>query len=90
MVSKRIFKGIIIPSGWDTEGGIKSISLQTIDEDEFLIENNKFGNELMDFINAKVEVKGKVRERIDGKKSLSVREFTPVESYHGTEFEIRA
>ena len=75
MVSKRSFTGIITPCGWGPKGNVESISLQTTDENEFLIEKNLSERELRSHINASVRVKGKIRERIDGKKSLSVREF---------------
>ena len=82
MAHRRVFRGVITASGWDPKGNIESISLQTIDESEFLIEKNRSEGELRALINAKVEVRGKVRERIDGKKALSVYEFKPVDSYH--------
>ncbi len=83
MVSKHIFEGIITPSSWDLEGNIESISLQTVDEMELLIEENRLERELRALINAKVELKGKARELLSGKKSLSVREFKLVDSYRG-------
>ena len=83
MVLKRTFEGIITPSDWDPEGNVRSISLQTTDEKELLIEANKFERELRILINAKVQVKGRVRELISGKKSLAVHEFRSVDSYQG-------
>lgn len=83
MVSKHIFEGIITPSSWDLKGNIESISLQTVDEMELLIEENRLERELRALINAKVELKGKARELLSGKKSLSVREFKLVDSYRG-------
>ena len=80
-ISQTVFKGILTPSGWDEKGNILSISLQTIDENEYLIEKNEMEGELRSYINEKVEVKGKVRERIDGKKSLYVRYYKPVDVY---------
>lgn len=83
MVTRMFLKGIITPSGWDLKGNIEAISLQTVDEDEFLIEKNRLEVKLRDRINSMVKVKGKVRERIDGKKSLSVREFEIVDDHIG-------
>jgi len=80
-ISQGVFKGILTPSGWDEKGNILSISLQTIDENEYLIEKNEMEKELRAYINEKLEVKGKVRERIDGKKSLYVRYYKPVDVY---------
>jgi hypothetical protein len=81
MASKRTYEGIITPSGWDPSGNVESISLQTIDENEYLIEKNRLEMELRTLIYAKVEVKGKIRQLISGKKALAVREFKPVDSY---------
>ena len=80
-ISQKVFKGILTPSGWDEKGNILSISLQTIDENEYIIEKNEMERELRSYINEKIEVKGKVRERIDGKKSLYIQQYKPVDAY---------
>lgn len=77
------FTGILTPSDWDEHGNIKGISLQTIDENEYLIEKNKLETELRLLLNERVELKGKVRERIDGKKSLVVQDYKRIISYNG-------
>ena len=68
-------KGIITPASWDSDGNVVDISLQTTDENEFIIEKSQSERELRLHMNAMVEVKGKTRKRIDGKQSLTVKEF---------------
>ena len=79
--SQKVFQGILTPSGWDEKGNILSISIQTTDEKEYHIEKSPMENELRSYINEKIEVMGKVRERIDGKKYLFVRQYKLVDQY---------
>lgn len=81
MVTKRVFKGIITPAGWSSNGGIESISLQTIDENELIIEKNTCERELRALISRPVAVKGRVRDHLDGKRSIAVREYRSVGNY---------
>lgn len=79
--SQKVFQGILTPSAWDDKGNILSISIQTTDEKEYHIEKSPMENELRSYINEKIEVMGKVRERIDGKKYLFVRQYKLVDQY---------
>ena len=82
-ISKSAFTGILTPSDWDENGKVERISLQTIDEKEYLIEKNKLEIELRHLLNERVQLKGKVRERIDGKRSLLVQDYKRIISYDG-------
>jgi len=79
--SQNVYIGILTPSGWDEKGNILTISLQTIDENEYIIEKNEMEMELRSYINEKLQVKGKVKKRMDGKKSLHVEDYKPVDVY---------
>jgi len=71
-------EGIIIPSNWDDEGNIKGVSLHTADEKEYRVEHGGVGKELLSHIHRKVEAAGKIRERLDGRLYISVRDYQPL------------
>ena len=70
-----IIKGIIIPVDWDKKGKVTGAAIFTPDEDEFLIEKDGKGNELIGLIHKEVEVEGVLKE-VNHKKKISVRKIT--------------
>jgi len=77
---KRIPKieGIIIPSNWDDDGNTKGVSLHTSDEKEYRVEHGGVGREFLAHIHHKVEATGNIRERLDGRLYISVRDYQPL------------
>ena len=75
---KPTIKGILLPSSWDESGNIKGVSLHTDDEKEYRVELNAVGKELLEHVRHKVEVIGKVRERLDGSINISVKNFNTI------------
>ena len=67
-------RGIIVPSEWDEKGTVISISLSTFDEDEYLIEKDEKGGQLLLLIREEVEVRGIVREE-DGNKIIRIKKY---------------
>ena len=76
--SKPTIKGILLPSNWDESGNVKGVSLHTDDEKEYRVELNAVGKELLEHVRHKVEVIGKVRERLDGSINISVKNFNTI------------
>lgn len=73
--SKEItISGFITPEQWDDEDNVIAIGISTDDED-YLIELNKLGEELFDFLDEDVEVTGFVREDKDGTKHITVTNY---------------
>jgi len=69
---KKIFKGIITPAKW-LNGSVTEISIHTIDENEYLVEQNEVGKEMFPFISYPVEVSGSIKARdSDGKMIITV------------------
>ncbi|MBF0449890.1 MAG: hypothetical protein HQK75_04245 [Candidatus Magnetomorum sp.] len=69
---KRKFKGIITPAAWRNDTVIE-ISIQTTDEEEYIVEHNETGREMLSFLHYPVEVSGRIKPRIsDGKMMISV------------------
>ena len=69
-------KGLIIPSNWDEKGNIKAVSLHTSDEKEYRVEYGGVGMELLVHLHHKVEATGKISERLDGRRYISVHSYS--------------
>jgi len=72
-------EGIVIPSSWDDNGNIKTVSLHTSDEKEYHVEYGGVGRELLAHIHHKVEATGNIHERLDGRLYISVRGYLTIE-----------
>ena len=66
--------GFVIPEEWDNNDNVIAIAISTEDED-YLVERNKPGEELYDFLDEDVEATGFVREDKDGTKHISVTSY---------------
>lgn len=76
----RTVTGILIPQQWDDNGNVIGVSIQAFDENEYIVKTYKRGKKLLDFINQKVKVTGKVFEGEDGKLLVEVNRFEVIES----------
>ena len=72
---KSIISGIVIPDQWDANGKVIAVTIHDNDEKVFLVEHTKIGNDLLNLIHKEVQVTGKIRERFDGKTSISVKSY---------------
>jgi hypothetical protein len=72
---RNCFKGIIIPSDWDSNGNIVGISLHAHDEKTYVIESSRIGNELYKYIHHNVKMNGKIRQRLDGRTLIRVVDY---------------
>ena len=70
--------GYVVPSEWDSEDNVVSISIST-DDDDYVVEMNQLGEELFDFLDEDVEVTGTVREDKDGTKRIRVISYEVLE-----------
>jgi uncharacterized membrane protein YcgQ (UPF0703/DUF1980 family) len=70
--------GYVVPNEWDNEDNVIAISIST-DDDDYLVEMNKLGEELFDFLDEDVEVTGMVREDRDGTKRIRVTSYEVLE-----------
>jgi len=73
--ANSILRGIILPTMWDTNGRVKRISLNTHDENEYMIDYSGRGKELLDHIQETIEIEGKVLQRMGGTLYLKVNNF---------------
>jgi len=71
-------QGIIIPAGWGEDGEVVAIAVSTHKEQEFLLENNRKGDELKNFVGLEMVLSGIVSTK-DGKDLLQVENFRRIE-----------
>ena len=76
--SKLFIEGVVIPASWAENGLTMGVSLHTSDEKQYLIQLNKLGKELLDLLHHKVEVTGKIRERLDGSKLIVITSYRKI------------
>ncbi len=67
--------GIILPSKWNEQGKPARIALHTDDRKEYEIDFGGAGKELLDLTYKKVAVQGKLRQQLNGRAILSVRQY---------------
>ena len=72
-------RGLILPVDWDERGNIRSIAVSTNSEEEYLIDENPFADELLAFTRLKVKVRGSVREDENGRKVITVEKYEVME-----------
>jgi len=67
-------RGIVIPVDWDEKGNVITVALSTHTEDEYLIDNDYKGKELLHCIQEEVEASGVARKTQD-KKIITVQNY---------------
>ena len=77
--------GIVIPAEWDDDDNIIQVAIPTEDYDEYLVEHNEKGKELLAFINYEVEAVGPVRKRKDGEMTITVKRYESLGEYEEEE-----
>ena len=75
---ERTITGIVVPEDWDENGNVIRVAIKTFDYQEYVVEYNKKGKELLAFVDNKVRVGGTVRERLDGDMVISVNSYVPI------------
>ncbi|MBU4013149.1 MAG: hypothetical protein KJ550_06755 [Proteobacteria bacterium] len=66
-------RGIVIPVDWDKEGNALAVAISSPDEQEYLIEQDEKGKELIGLIRQEVEVSGMVRKANKDRKTITVK-----------------
>jgi hypothetical protein len=73
---ERTIRGTIFPVEWDGNDNVVRVVIDTPDQDGYLIDQNKKGKELLDFIRHEVEVSGTMREDEEGGLIFKVKEYS--------------
>ena len=70
--------GVIVPEDWDTQDRVTRVAIKTPYYEEYVVERNRQGKELLARIDEKVKVTGTVRKRVDGDIIISVKSYEPI------------
>jgi hypothetical protein len=70
--------GIILANQWDENGNVIGVSVYTDQEEIYIVAQTKQIKELVNLIQTKVRVEGKVKERLNGKKFVYVENVSPL------------
>lgn len=68
-------RGLVAPVAWDDKGNVLAAAISTHFEEEYLIEQNAWGEALLAFLRQKVKVSGLVMENESGKKVITVKNY---------------
>lgn len=66
--------GVIIPADWDPQGNVTAVSLSAFDEQEYLVQDQVKGSELLQHVRKHAEVIGWV-ETERGRKKITVKQY---------------
>ncbi|MBN2031863.1 MAG: hypothetical protein JW836_01195 [Deltaproteobacteria bacterium] len=69
-----IIRGVVIPMDWDDRGNVVRIAISSHDENEYMVEEQGKGLELLALIRKEVEVGGEISEE-NQKKAIKVRRY---------------
>lgn len=69
-----VIHGIVTPCDWDKEGNIIGLALSTQNEEEYLIEDDAKGKELLKDLHQQVRIGGRIMET-SGTKIIKVEEY---------------
>ena len=67
--------GVILPSRWNERGKPARIAIHTDDQKEYQIDFGGAGKELLNLTYKRVAIQGKLREQLNGRAILSVRQY---------------
>ena len=65
--------GIILANQWDENGNVIGVSIYTDGEEIYVVAQNKRIKELVNLIQTKVRVKGKIKEGLDSDNLIYVK-----------------
>jgi hypothetical protein len=72
-------KGLIIPVDWDEKGNVTGTAISTHLEEEYLVDDNARGEELIAFLRQRAKVSGFIIEKAKGKKVITVKHYEVLE-----------
>lgn len=83
---EQTITGIVIPAEWDDDDNVIGVAIETDDFEEYVVEDNEKGRELLAFIDYEVEATGSVRKQRDGEMTISVRRYESLGEYEEDEY----
>jgi hypothetical protein len=78
--------GIVVPTDWDKDGNVVAVAISTPLEDEYVVDKNSLGQELLQFLGRKVLVKGMVTEDENWNKAITVVDYESLQDEDEEEY----
>lgn len=78
-------RGVVTGSRWDKKFNVVGVSLSSVDEREYLVDNTGKGRELLAHIMEHIEVKGILREDEEGRWVIGVKSYQCIHLPSGNE-----
>ena len=72
-------RGLVAPVAWDDKGNVLAAAISTHFEEEYLIEQNGWGEALLALLRQKVKVSGFIIQNANGKKVITVKHYEVLE-----------
>jgi hypothetical protein len=80
-ISKKIkTKGLVIPKDWDEHGNVCAVVISTYNEEDYTVELNRKGRELLSLIREPVKVSGSLQIK-DGNMIIDVERYNVIQKY---------
>ena len=76
-MGKRLIKvrGLVIPIDWDEKGDPVKTAIYGKDEERYIVESDKKGNELLRFLQQDLDIEGFLRKTKTGAKMITVTSY---------------
>jgi hypothetical protein len=72
-------RGLVIPVDWDDKGNVTATAISTHLEEEYLVDQNAWGEALLAFLRQRVKVSGSIVLKEAGKKVITVKKYEVLE-----------
>ena len=68
-------RGLVTPVAWDDKGNVLAAAISTHFEEEYLVDDNARGEELIAFLRQRAKVSGFIIQNANGKKVITVKNY---------------
>jgi len=72
---KRAITGVVTPYDWNESHDVRGVLIKTLDREEYVVEPNKLGKQLLSMADCTVRVRGAVRQRLNGDFTVIVENY---------------
>ena len=72
-------RGLVIPVDWDDKGNVTATAISTHLEEEYLVDQDAWGEALLAFLRQRVKVSGSIAIKKNGKKVITVKKYEVLE-----------
>ena len=77
--SLTTIRGLVVPVEWDEKGNVTATAISTHFEEEYLVDQNAWGEALLAFLRERVKVSGSITQNKNGKKIIAVGKYEVLE-----------